>query len=95
MALITEYGDYLEEFRSEVVDGLASDLTDRGATLRDLAFSEDEDGVWVESIVDLPNQQEPWVRRRLIIPAQGPDKDAWLAGVIFASAVNEELDTSH
>ncbi|MEU0214128.1 hypothetical protein ABZ281_03035 [Streptomyces sp. NPDC006265] len=35
---------------------------------------------------------EPWVRRRLIIPAQGPDKDAWPAGTIFSSALVEELD---
>ncbi|MDI3402902.1 hypothetical protein [Streptomyces cavernicola] len=92
MALIAEYEEYLQEFRAEVVDGLSVELAGRGATLRELTFSEDEDGVWAESVLDLPDRREAWVRRRLVVPSLGPDKDAWLAGVVYASAVGEELD---
>ncbi|MER7401636.1 hypothetical protein ABT373_03905 [Streptomyces sp. NPDC000070] len=92
MTKITEYGAYLEEFRAEVVEGLRSTLAEHVATLGDLSYSEDDEGVWVEAVVHLPDRKEPWVRRRLIIPARGPDKDAWLAGTIFSSALTEELD---
>ncbi|MER8222588.1 hypothetical protein ABTZ58_18745 [Streptomyces sp. NPDC094143] len=93
MAKITEYKAYLEEFRAEVVEGLSSTLTEHAATLNQLSYSEDDDGVWAEVVVHLPGRKDPWVRRRLIIPAQGPDKDAWLAGTIFSSALIEDLDT--
>ncbi|GHG45385.1 hypothetical protein [Streptomyces hydrogenans] len=83
---------YLEEFRSEVVDGLRQELDARGACLRDLVFAESEEGVWATAVVGLPGEEAPWVRRRLIVPASGPDKDAWLAGAVFASAMVEELD---
>ncbi|MFJ3929443.1 MULTISPECIES: hypothetical protein [unclassified Streptomyces] len=93
MTKITEYGAYLEDFRAEVIEGLSSALTEYAATLSDLSYSEDDEGVWVEAIVHLPDRKDPWVRRRLIIPPQGPDKDAWLAGTIFSSALTEDLDT--
>ncbi|MFD0154594.1 hypothetical protein ACWGQ4_00670 [Streptomyces sp. NPDC055721] len=91
--MIIIYRQYLEEFRSEVSDGLASELMERGSRLCLLSFSENEEGVWVEAEIELPDQGETWTRRRLIIPKQGPDKDAWLAGTIFSSALVEELDT--
>ncbi|MEU8539538.1 hypothetical protein AB0C52_05975 [Streptomyces sp. NPDC048717] len=92
MTKITEYQAYLEEFRAEVIEGLRPTLAEHLATLSDLSYSEDDDGVWAEAVVRLPRRKDPWVRRRLIIPAQGPDKDAWLAGTIFSSALTEELD---
>ncbi|MFF5571464.1 hypothetical protein [Streptomyces luteogriseus] len=92
MTKITQHEAYLEEFRTEVIEGLRSTLAEHVATLSDLLYSEDDDGVWVEAIVQLPDLKDPWVRRRLIIPADGPDKDAWLAGSIFSSALAEELD---
>lgn len=84
--------DYLDDFRAEVADGLRQALAERGARLLDLSFSEGSDGVWTEAVIDLPGRPDPWTRRRLIVPAQGPDKDAWLAGAVFSSAVIEELD---
>ncbi|MEU9230769.1 hypothetical protein AB0D40_41450 [Streptomyces massasporeus] len=95
MTKITQYETYLDEFRAEVRQGLPPALSEHGATLGDLTFSEDEEGVWVDAVVHLPDQEDPWIRRRLIIPAQGPDKDAWLAGTIFSSALTEELDRRH
>ncbi|CAL9324273.1 hypothetical protein [Streptomyces sp. SudanB182_2057] len=92
MTKITEYGAYLEEFHVEVVEGLGSALAEHAATLIDLSYSEDDHGVWAEAVVDLPGREAPWVRRRLIIPTEGPDKDAWLAGTIFSSALAEDLD---
>ncbi|WP_434591791.1 hypothetical protein [Streptomyces sp. A5-4] len=90
---VAMYQQYLEEFRSEVADSLPSELAQHGATLTALSFFDNEDGVWVAAKVELPGQQEPWTRSRLIIPEQGPDKDAWLAGTIFSSALIKELDT--
>jgi hypothetical protein len=92
MAKIPHHEAYLEEFRAEVVEGLGTALSEHAATLSGLSFSENEEGVWAEAVVELTGRQEPWVRRRLIIPVQGPDKDAWLAGTIFSSALVEELD---
>lgn len=91
--MIITYQQYLEEFRTEVFDGLTSELIGRGSRLSRLSFSENDEGIWVEAEIELPDQQEPWIRRRLIVPEQGPDKDAWLAGTIFSSALVEELDT--
>ncbi|WP_030837945.1 hypothetical protein [Streptomyces sp. NRRL S-475] len=92
MAKIPDHRAYLEEFRAEVVEGLREALSEHSAALNGLSFAEDDEGVWAEASVELPGLQEPWVRRRLIIPAQGPDKDAWLAGMVFSSALVEELD---
>ncbi|MFF7307827.1 hypothetical protein [Streptomyces sp. NPDC008137] len=92
MAKIEEHEAYLEEFRAEVVEGLRATLSEHSAALSGLSFAEDAEGVWAEAAVELPGRPELWVRRRLIIPAQGPDKDAWLAGTIFTSALVEELD---
>ncbi|MEV6357830.1 hypothetical protein [Streptomyces hydrogenans] len=36
---------YLEDFRSETVDGLRQELDARGACLRDLVFAEAQEGV--------------------------------------------------
>lgn len=91
--MIITYREYIEEFRSEVTDGVATELMERGSRLLGLSFSEDEEGIWVAAEVELPDQPETWNRRRLIIPKIGPDKDAWLAGTIFSSALIEELDT--
>ncbi|WP_181793511.1 hypothetical protein [Streptomyces sp. WELS2] len=92
MTKITEYRAYLEEFHAEVLEGLRPALAEHAASLSDLTYSEDDDGIWAKAVVHLPGRKDPWVRRRLIIPAQGPDKDAWLAGTIFSSALTEELD---
>ncbi|MFF9499605.1 hypothetical protein [Streptomyces sp. NPDC014656] len=92
MDLSGQKADYLEEFRCEVADGLREELDERGARLRDLAFAEAEEGVWATAVVDLPERSGPWVRRRLAVPASGPDKDAWPAGAVFASAPVQELD---
>ncbi|MEV7618372.1 hypothetical protein [Streptomyces sp. NPDC089799] len=83
---------YLDEFRAEVTEGLQQTLSERGARLRELSFYEAEDGLWAAASIDLPGQSAPWTRRRLVVPASGPDKDAWLAGAVFSSAVIEDLD---
>lgn len=92
MTKIAEYRAYLEEFHAEVLEGLRPALAEHAASLSDLTYSEDDDGIWAKVVVNLPGRKDPWVHRRLIIPAQGPDKDAWLAGTIFSSALTEELD---
>ncbi|MDX2391107.1 hypothetical protein NJL88_13825 [Streptomyces sp. DK15] len=84
---------YLDEFRSEVAEGLRHPLAERGARLLGLSFSEESDGIWTEAVIDLPGRPDAWTRRRLIVPVPGPDKDAWLAGAVFSSTVIEDLDT--
>ncbi|WP_405777937.1 hypothetical protein [Streptomyces sp. NBC_00859] len=84
---------YLDEVYADVSDALPQELTEHGATLRKFAFSESEEGIWAEAIIELPGRKEPWIRRRLIIPAEGPDKDAWFTAMLFSAGTAEDLGT--
>ncbi|MFD4482696.1 hypothetical protein ACFWPU_42240 [Streptomyces sp. NPDC058471] len=93
MMKIEQHRAYLDKVYVDVSDGLPQELAEYGATLRQFTFSESEEGIWAEAIIDVPGKQEPWVRRRLIIPVEGPDKDAWFTAMLFSSGTTEDLDT--
>ncbi|TVL87779.1 hypothetical protein [Streptomyces sp. SAJ15] len=90
--MLHSYADYLREFKDEVEAQLAGGPDEGTLALQQITFREDTHGIWAEAIVTSLGAPEPLTRRRLVIPVDGPDKDGWLAGTIFASSLVEDFD---
>ncbi|MEV0849417.1 hypothetical protein AB0J21_26680 [Streptomyces sp. NPDC049954] len=92
VSMLATYSDFLADFRSEVEAQLAGDPDEGSLALREISFQEDGEGVWVDAVINSVGTAASHTRKRLVIPAGGPDKDGWLAGTIFASSLVEDFD---
>lgn len=94
MSLREQYAEWLEEFEPDVRVGITESLAHgEYGTLKSMSFCEDDHGVWLEAEIQLRGVDAPWIRRRVVIPPQGPLDSALLASTIFSSTIVEDLDT--
>ncbi|MFG3105113.1 hypothetical protein ACGFZL_31985 [Streptomyces sp. NPDC048182] len=87
-----QYQSYIVEFTEEVRLQMEENSSENSPSLLDMVFFGDLDGVWCEVTVNALRLHQPLKKKSLIVPAGGPDKDAWFAAMTFTSAIEQEID---